>query len=279
MPIHDRGYRHWSGAWTSHPYRGWVIARQGIALLTGRRWFLLLMILSALPFLVRSVILYLATVLGNLPMIRIDARFFQEFLSQQLTFVFPIAIFAGAGLVANDLKANALQIYLSKPITRRDYLLGKLGVLVFFLTLPTLVPGLLLFLLAVVFRTDFTFLREHAWVPLAIAAYSAVIVAAYALPMLALSSMTRSARFAGMAFAGLFLASSALDGILRGTLRTQRAGWVSLPNDVLQLGAFLFGAPPLFRYPIWSAALVLAGVACAAVAVAVRRIRAVEVVE
>ena len=33
MPIHDLGYRHWAGEWTSHPYRWWVITRQGIGLL------------------------------------------------------------------------------------------------------------------------------------------------------------------------------------------------------------------------------------------------------
>ncbi|PYV09666.1 MAG: hypothetical protein DMG07_22665, partial [Acidobacteria bacterium] len=126
MPIHDLSYRHWSGEWTSHPYRWWVITRQGIRLLAAKKWFLGLMILSALPFVVRSVILYLVTVVGNLPMVRVNAKFFLDFLNQQTSFVLPIAVFAGSGLIASDLKANALQIYLSKPITRRDYLLGKL---------------------------------------------------------------------------------------------------------------------------------------------------------
>ena len=43
---------------------------------------------------------------------------FREFLEQQALFVFFITIWVGAGLIANDRRANALQIYLSKPLTR-----------------------------------------------------------------------------------------------------------------------------------------------------------------
>ena len=43
---------------------------------------------------------------------------FREFLEQQGFFVFFITIYVGAGLIANDRRANALQIYLSKPLLR-----------------------------------------------------------------------------------------------------------------------------------------------------------------
>src|SRR5919201_3649108 len=114
MPIYDLSYRHWSGEWTSHPYRWWVITRQGINLLGRKTRFLALMILSSFPFFVRCVMLYLSTVLGRFPLLTIDAKFFEDFLNQQRFFALIIAIYAGAGLIANDLKTNALQIYFSK---------------------------------------------------------------------------------------------------------------------------------------------------------------------
>ena len=43
---------------------------------------------------------------------------FRQFLEQQDIFVFFITVYVGAGLIANDRRANALQIYLSKPLTR-----------------------------------------------------------------------------------------------------------------------------------------------------------------
>ncbi len=46
------------------------------------------------------------------------AETFREFLEQQDFFVFFMTIYVGAGLIANDRRANALQIYLSKPLLR-----------------------------------------------------------------------------------------------------------------------------------------------------------------
>jgi ABC-type transport system involved in multi-copper enzyme maturation permease subunit len=279
MPIHDLSYRHWSGEWTSHPYRWWVITRQGIGLLVQKKRFILLMILSALPFVVRSVMLYLATVLGKSGIIKVDARFFEQFLTQQNFFTFIITIYAGAGLIANDLKVNALQIYLSKPITRRDYFIGKLGVLVFFLALPTLLPGILLFFLAVIFESDLTFLEQNYWAIGSIIAYSFAIIFTYALLILALSSLTRSSRFAGVNFAAVFFFSQILYAILSAILHTSRVAWVSLGNNLELVGNFFFGATPRYQSPTWLSVVILGALITAGTWVVHRRVQAVEVVK
>jgi len=279
MPIHDLSYRHWKGEWTSHPYRWWVITRQGIRLLARRRWFIVLMILSAIPFVVRGAMLYFASVAGkNLPFVRIDPKFFADFLSQQMFFTFLIAIYAGAGLIAHDLKANALQIYFSKPITRRDYMIGKLGVLAYFLALPTLVPGLLLFLLAVLFDSDLTFLQQYYWVPLSITAFSIVIVLAFATMILMLSSLTHSSRFAGINFAAVFLFSHILCGILGMILRTKQLAWVSFSNNLELIGDMIFRLTPRHTSPLWATVLVIAAIIAGGAWIIHRRVQAVEVV-
>jgi len=279
MPIYDLSYRHWSGAWTSHPYRWWVITRQGIKLLGRKRRFLVLMILSALPFLVRCVMLYLSTVLGRIPLLTINAKFFEDFLSQQMFFVFIIAIYAGAGLIANDLKANALQIYFSKPITRRDYVMGKLGVLFFFLALPTLVPGMLLFFLAVLFKSDASFLEQNYWVPASVLGYSLLIIATYSVVMLAVSSLSKSSRFAGIVFAALFFFSRIFYQILSVVLRSTRVAWVSLGNNLTQIGDYLFQVSPQYQSPLWLSAMVLGLLMLGSVWLLHHRVQAVEVVK
>lgn len=279
MPIHDLGYRHWKGEWTSHPYRWWVISRQGISLLVKKKLFLILMFLSAIPFLVRSVMLYLSTVLGRVDFLRVDAKFFEDFLVQQSFFIFIIAIYAGAGLIANDLKANALQIYLSKPITRRDYLIGKLGVLVFFLALPTLLPALLLFLLAVIFQPTLSFLEQYYWVLASIFGFSLIIILANALIILALSSLSRSSRFAGINFAAVFFFTQILYGILSGMFRTTRVAWVSLGNNLALVGSFFFGSQPPFRSPTWLSVVIILGLMAGSAWIVHRRVQAVEVVK
>ena len=279
MPIYDLGYRHWSGEWTSHPYRWWVITRQGISLLFHRKRFMALMILSALPFLVRSVMLYLSSAAGrSLPLLQINGRFFEDFLSQQMFFTFIIAIYAGAGLISNDLKANALQIYLSKPITRQDYLIGKLGVLVFFLALPTLVPAVLLYVLAILFQANLGYFRDNPWVIGSIVGYALAIIFTYALVMLALSSMSKSSRFAGINFAAVFFFSQILYGILSQILRSTWVAWVSLGNNLTQVGDFLFRNNAHYRCPTWLSAVVLGALMIGSAWIIHNRVKAVEVV-
>ena len=72
----------------------------------------------------------------------VDGRLFGEFLNQQLGFTLLLTIFGGAGLVANDLRTGAIVMYLARPLTRRDYVLGKLGVTLLLNLAVTLVPAL-----------------------------------------------------------------------------------------------------------------------------------------
>jgi ABC-type transport system involved in multi-copper enzyme maturation permease subunit len=190
-----------------------------------------------------------------------------------------ISIYAGAGLIANDLKANALEIYFAKAITRRDYLLGKLGVVVFFVALPTLLPGLLLFLLAAAFHSDLEFLEQYSWVVLPIVAYSLLIIFANGLIVLALSSLSRSGRFAGIFFAAVVFFSQILYGILNALLNTTRVAWVSLSNDLTQIGDVLFRRSPTYQVSPWISALVLAALMAGSVWIIHSRVRAVEVVK
>jgi ABC-2 type transport system permease protein len=280
MPIYDLGYRHWAGRWTSHPYRWWVITRQGIGLLKRRKLFVALMFLSAIPFLVRCVMVYFSTIAGStLPAFaQVNAGFFETFLRQQMFFAFLISIYAGAGLISNDLKANALQIYLSKPITRQDYFLGKLGVLAFFLALPTLVPALLLFLITVLFKADAVFFLKNIWMLGPILGYSALIVFTYALTVLALSAMTRSSRFAGINFAALFFFTQILYGILSAIFRSSGLGWIAVGNNLAQVGASLFDVSLPYKSPVWLSFAILFVLMAASSWIVHRKIQAVEVV-
>ena len=94
-------------------------ARPGCARSSSKKAFLGLLLLSWLPFFVRAVQIYAA---ANFPQARRSSRAtpetFRQFLDQQDIFVFFVTVYVGAGLIANDRRANALQIYLSKPLTR-----------------------------------------------------------------------------------------------------------------------------------------------------------------
>ena len=142
--------------------RGSVIAqRRHPHACSAKRAFLGLLLLSWLPFLVRAVQIYAAANLPQAAFLAPTRETFRQFLDQQDIFVFFVTVYVGAGLIANDRRANALQIYLSKPLTRAEYIFGKLAILMTFLLLVTWVPAILLLIVQIVFAGNFTFFREQ----------------------------------------------------------------------------------------------------------------------
>src|SRR4030095_2009638 len=117
-----------------------------------------LLLLAWAPFFVRAVQIYAAANLPQASFLAPTPEMFRDFLTQQAIFVFFIAVYAGSGLIASDRRANALQIYLSKPLSRVEYVFGKLAVLLAFLLLVTWVPAIVLLIVQVMFAGDFTFL-------------------------------------------------------------------------------------------------------------------------
>ena len=101
---------------------------------------------------------------------------FRQFLEQQEIFVFFITVYVGAGLIANDRRANALQIYLSKPLTRAEYVFGKLAILMTFLLLVTWVPAIVLLIVQIAFAGNFTFFTNNLFLFPAITVFSFIQV-------------------------------------------------------------------------------------------------------
>jgi len=204
MPLHDISYQHYRGQRLSRRERSLALARSSFALLLKKRRFLILLFATWVPALVRAVQIYVARQLPQTPdWLEVGPRLFQSFLTQQVSpspFVLLVALFAGAGAVAGDLRSGALIVYLSKPITRLDYIVGKVVPVAGFLLAITLLPALLLLLFALSVASDFRLLQEHPWLPVSIILYSIWVSATFSLTVLAVSSLTRSGRLAAAGF-------------------------------------------------------------------------------
>jgi len=277
MPIHDQGYRRYEGRREAHGHTWLVITRAGIMERLRERKFLGLLLFAWLPFLVRSVQLYVASNYPQASFLNATPAMFRDYLSQQGVFVFFITLYVGSGLIANDRRANALQIYLSKPLTRVDYVVGKLATLLIFLTFVTWVPGILLLLMQILFAGSLAFLKANLFLFPAITVYSVVAVLMSAFTMLALSSLSKSRRFVAVMYAGLIFFTAAMYQALRGI--TGSRAWLFIsPGDVLDvIGNKIFRSTEPQNY--FAAALVTVVVLLAAsVLVLERRVRGVEVV-
>ena len=278
MPIHDQGYRRYGGQRAAHGRTWAVIAGAGIRTFFARRAFIGLLLVAWFPFFVRTVQIYAATNLPQASFLAPTPEMFHQFLEQQSAFVFFITVYAGAGLIANDRRANALQIYLSKPLTRAEYVFGKLAVLMTFLLLVTWVPAILLLIVQIAFAGNFAFFRANLFLFPAITLFAFIEAVVVAASMLALSSLSNSSRFVGIMYAGVIFFSSAIYGVIYAVTRNTAFSWISFAANLEQIGHLIFRLPAEYDTPWPVSLLMLVGLMALSGFVLERRVRGVEVV-
>jgi ABC-2 type transport system permease protein len=279
MPIHDQGYRRYIGS-RAEVGRSWqVITRAGIRTVLAKRAFLGLMLMAWSPFVVRAVQVYIAANFSQASFLAPKAETFREFLGQQGVFVFFVTIYVGAGLIANDRRANALQVYLSKPLTRAEYVAGKLGILILFLIGVTWLPAIMLLLVQIMFAGSFTFVRDNIFLLPAITLFSLLQVLVASTTMLALSSLSKSARFVGVMYAGLIFFTSALFNALRGITGQSSFAWISATETLEQIGNIIFRLDPPFAVPAFATVLTLMVLVGGSLWILERKVRGIEVVQ
>lgn len=278
MPIHDQTYRRYAGR-REPGGRAWmVVAVNGIRTIIKKRLFLGLLLLAWIPFVVGAVMVYLNASFPQFTLLSMTAQRFRDFLGTQDFFVFVITVWVGAGLIANDKRANALQIYLSKPLTRTEYITGKLVILAAFLLLVTWVPALLLLVLQVAFSGSFSFLRQNLYLFPAVTVFSFLQVLLAAFTMLALSSLSKSSRYVAILYAGAYLFSHAVFGVIYAITGSTKLSWLSLPGTLNQIGDIIFRLPPRYSTHVVASLLAVAVVIGVSIWVLERRVRGVEVV-
>ena len=206
------------------------------------------------------------------------AETFREYLEQQNSFVFFMTIYIGAGLIANDRRANALQIYLSKPLMRSEYIAGKAAVLFFFLMLITWLPGILLLLIQVLFAGNFQFLRKNLFLFPAITVASLLQVMLATFTMLALSSLSKSSRYVGILYTGIIFFTAAIFGAMYAITGSSSVSWLSVTSNLAQVMDVIFRQEPRFDTPWQVSLIVVLGLIAVSVSVLERRVRGVEIV-
>ncbi len=279
MPIHDQGYRRYLGSKTAVGKSWQVITRAGIRTVLAKRSFIALMLLAWSPFVVRAVQVYVAATFQQASFLAPGADTFREFLEQQGVFVFFVTIYVGAGLIANDRRANALQVYLSKPLTRAEYVAGKFAILFLFLVSVTWLPAILLLLVQTMFAGNLAFVQANIFLLPAITLFSLLQVLVSAMTMLALSSMSKSSRFVGVMYAGLVFFTAALFQALRGITGRSSWAWISPTDTLEQIGAYIFRVDPPYQLsPVMAIVIVITLIAGSAW-ILERNVRGVEVVK
>jgi ABC-type transport system involved in multi-copper enzyme maturation permease subunit len=278
MPIHDQGYRRYGGGRAPQGSAWAVITRAGVRTFLSRRAFLALLLFSWVPFFVRTVQIYAAANLPQAAFLAPTAETFRQFLDQQQIFVFFVTVYVGAGLIANDRRANALQIYLAKPLTRAEYVFGKLAILMAFLLFVTWVPAILLLLVQIAFAGNVAFFLNNLFLFPAITVFSFLQVTLVAATMLALSSLSRSSRYVGILYAAVIFFTQAIYGVLFAVTRSTAFSWLSFSANLAQVGDVIFRQTPQYATPWPVSLMIIVGLVAVSGVILERRVRGVEVI-
>lgn len=228
MAVYKRGYEPYGGPATRRWTRCFVLTRYALKELFASRFFLAFFIACLVPVvgfagylfvanseLVRS-LLSLASASFHLP---VEKRFFTIFLRVEASFTFLLTCWAGPTLVAGDLANGALPLFLSRPFSRAEYVVGKFAVLALLLSLLTWVPGLALLFLEAGLSSK-PWLGAHQWMIGPMLWWSAVWIVLLSLIGLATSAWVKW-RFVAMgAIFAVFLIPAGFGVVLNGVLQT-----------------------------------------------------------
>lgn len=170
------------------------------------------------------------------------------------------AVMVGPALL-EDAQRGALELYLSRALDRRDYLLGK-TLAVFGLTLAvTWLPAL--FFIGGSYIVVDTHPAGWGWTPLGTLGYAAIWAFVIAGVGLGLSCVVRSARAATLLlFGGLAILDIILTKLLEAITRDTQVDIISPLGDLQQQAVWLFpGAKAPYAFPWWWGLIVLAALA------------------
>ncbi|HUR36917.1 MAG TPA: hypothetical protein VM009_03805 [Terriglobales bacterium] len=296
MAVYKRNYRPYDGDYTPLKWRFLVIPRFAISTLFESRALLSFYFATFLPALFAAAFIYLVNSeaaqaligLKGQTFLVVNGFFFMKYLAVQSFFCFLLTAWVGPGLVSVDFANDALPLFLSRPFTRADYLLGKFLVIAILLSTITWLPALILFIMQSSMG-GWAWFSQNYWIAGSIMLGSLLAITTLAMLVLAVSAWVRWKIAATAMMVVIFFVVPGFGEAFNEILRTY---WGKLANLGYLIGliwANLFkvqlGDPgnaqihPRFQeVPLWSAWVTVLGIIAVSLWMLNRKLKAREVV-
>ena len=247
MPIREKGYYNWDGELKISRFKWLPMFRNGIKSVYKKKWskFLFFIPLSYTLF-------FLAVIyVSSRPELKMFTRMVKEiedtnymldifytFEGILLFFIMLIGIFAGAELISNDMKFKSFTLYLSRPLSKLDYIKGKFSIILFYLLVFTLIPGFLLLLFKLIFLgVDTVPFRALAGVLL----YSILISFFLSALCIMFSSLSANSRLVKIVIFIVYIMSNSVAQILYNIFRARELLHLSIYENIDRFAGLLFG--------------------------------------
>ena len=263
MAIREKGYYKWKGALKESRLKWSPIFREGIKRVFRKKKAKLLFILCSSSFFFFLVMVYISSLEGIeafrkvIGLLQTEASLFNTFYTNGFLFItlLVLSAFAGAELICSDYKFKSFTLYLSRPISFFDYLAGKFSIVLFYLLLFTLVPGILL-LTAKILLTGFSSLSP--FVILASIIYPIVYSLFLSSLILMLSSLSPNIKFVNVMFFVIYFSTEIIAGVFYGIFRNKDFFLLSISQNLRHFSEFLFKQKTrMINAPGWVSGLIL----------------------
>ena len=277
MAVYKRTYKAYAGPLTPSWSRFTVLSRYGFATLFQSRPFTAYTVLCMIPFLVGLVMIYILNSTSVQALLRmqsnglisIDNVWFMGFLGVEAFMAFILTAWIAPGMFSKDFANQAMQLYLSRPLSRAEYLVGKASVLATLLSLTTWIPALILFFVQASLHGN-GWLWQNLWMAGAIILSSAIWIAVVSLLAMALAVWVRWRIAATALLLGAFFLLKGFGAIVDAILRTHWGQLFGITDDMSAVWAYLFRLSDVQRYSVgvgqippgaaWAALLGLCGI-------------------
>lgn len=292
MAVYKRRYKVYQGGLTPAWSRFVVLTRYSLSSLFSSRLFTGYFVLCFIPLLVGIAYIYLAhsqiaqTILGMQvnDSWGITNVWFAIMLQVQTALGFILVAWAAPGMITRDFANQALQLYFSRPLSRTEYIIGKMAVLGLLLSCTTWIPGLLLFGLQAGLAGN-GWGWENLYLAGAIFVSSWLWIAVMSLLALALSVYVRWRIAATGLIIGIMFVLPGFGEAINFTLQTNWGRLLNISYTLRVVWSHLFRIQPrvlggIFRneVPVWSAWAAIIATCVISVMLLNRRLKAREVV-
>jgi ABC-2 type transport system permease protein len=303
MAVYEVTYKQFVGKLTPEWNRFMVIPRHAFRDVFKSKLFTAFFVICFVPLLVEAILIYLHHNVNALAILKVNVRellpidgsFFVAFVAVQNAFAFFVTLLIGPPLVARDLRNNALPLYLCRPFSRSEYVLGKMSVLFILLSAITWVPQLLLFAFQSYLEGARWFI-DNLWMAAAIMIGHVVWILLLALLSQAISALVKWRVIASATLLGLFFIPSVFGEVINQIFRTRLGSLISVNANMRNVTLGLFGQfqqattfvtdmdgenisrVALTEPPLWASWAVLCLVSIICLALLSRKVKAYEVV-
>lgn len=303
MAVYEHNYRPFTGQLTPVWSRFLILPRHAYRSIFQSKLFTAFFVICMGYPLVAAILIYLhhnTQALGIFQLqinelIPIDASFFRTYLVVQGQFAFYLNLLVGPPLISRDVSNNALPLYLARPFSQSEYVLGKMSVLFILLSLITWIPGLLLFCFQ-------AYLEGAGWFASNLRIAGAILIGSWvwiillALLSLAISAWVKWRLAASAALFALFFIPSIFGAIINELFTTRIGNLINLSQLSYAVWSGMLGLfsredamqrvrrggrtinITVLEPPLWSSWLMLALICIGCLFLLYRKVRAYEVV-